>query len=338
MIFRKILNTKIIIFIFRYKFRQLAFNNFSKNKRLGQYYFVNLSGNYLSWIGLILYKLNFSKNFKFISCDGWPLLSNQKNSINIWFGGTELKISMRFNHLKNNYVTASTIFTPTNKLIQLYPCNIVNVEKFKDPKIIIAMSIKSVDDKISINVWKQNKSIILKNLSILEDKKFWEIKEIEDLNIYEKHKIYMKIKSLLRLELLRQIKENFKNKCILIGDDIKKIYPDSINSNFKKNFLKKFYKGNICVDFLAKDGDQALYPRSIEILENGGILTQIKTISSSQLFGVYKNDLVFNSDKEMLEILSKLLKNRNLIEINKFFQSKFNNNKYNENTLKKVFK
>ena len=89
---------------------------------------------------------------------------------------------------------------------------------------------------------------------------------------------------------------------------------------------------------MAKDGDQALYPRSIEILENGGILTQIKTISSSQLFGVYKNDLVFNSDKEMLEILSKLLKNRNLIEINKFFQSKFNNNKYNENTLKKVFK
>ena len=338
MIFKKILNTKIIFFIFRYRFRQLALNNLCKNKRLGKYYIVNLSGIYLSWIGFLLYKLNFSNNFKFISCDGWPFLSNQKNSINIWLGGTKLKISNKFENLNNNYVTASTIFTPTDKLIQFYPCNVINVEKFDNQKIVIAMNTRSVDDEISMNIWNQNKNNILKNFSILENNKFWEINEIKDLDIYKKHKIYMNIKSLLRLELLKLIKKNFKEKCILIGDDIKNIYPEALNSNYKKGFLKDFYKGNICVDFLAKDGEQALYPSSIEILENGGILAQVRTIHSPQLFEMHEKDLIFNDTKKMLEILSKLLKNKNLDKINKFFQLKFNNDKYNENTLNKVFK
>ncbi len=337
MIFKKLLNKKIIFFIFRYKFRQLALNNLCKNKKLDEYYIINLSGPYLSWFGFLLYKLNFFKNFRFISCDGWPFLLNQKNSINIWFGGTKLKISREFNDLKNNYVTASTVFTPTNKLIQFYPCDLVNIEKFNNPKIVIAMTIRPVDDVISMNIWNSKKSIIFKNISILEDKNFWEMGEIYNLNVNEKHKIYMNIKSLLRLEFLKIIKENFKDECILIGDDIKKIYPDAIRSNFKKGFLGNFYKGNICVDFLAKDGEQALYPRSIEILENGGILSQVRSIYSKQLFEIYEKDLIFNSDKEMLEILSKLLKNEKLNEINKFFQSKFKFNKYNKDTFNKVF-
>ena len=46
--------------------------------------------------------------------------------------------------------------------------------------------------------------------------------------------------------------------------------------------MKSFYDGNICLDFLAKDGDQLLYPRSIEILESGGVLFQIETENSKE--------------------------------------------------------
>ncbi len=338
MIFKKLLNKKIIFFIFRYKFRQLALNNLCKNKKIGDYYTINLSGPLLSWFGFLLYKLNLFKNFKFVSCDGWPFLFNQKNSINIWFGGTELKISNEFKDFKNNYVTASTIFTPTDRLIQFYPSYLIKVKKFDDPKIVIAMSIRSDGDKISMNLWKKNKDTIIKNISILENKNFWEMGEINNLSVNEKHKIYMNIKSLVRLELLKVIRENFKEKCILIGDDIKKIYPEAIKSNFKKGFLQSFYKGNICIDFLAKDGEQALYPRSIEIIENGGILTQVKSNYSKQLFEIYEKDLIFNEYNEMLEVLSKLLNNNNLEQISNFFQSKFRINKYNENTFNKVFK
>ena len=71
---------KIIFIINRFKYRELAFNNFLKIKKLNDYRIINLCGPYLFWIGYILYKLNFSKNFKFISCDGWPFLANEKSS------------------------------------------------------------------------------------------------------------------------------------------------------------------------------------------------------------------------------------------------------------------
>ena len=79
------LKKKIIFFIFRYKFRRQALNNLLTLSTVGNYRIVNLSGPFISIIGLLIYKLNLSKNFKFISCDGWPHLSNINNSINVWF-------------------------------------------------------------------------------------------------------------------------------------------------------------------------------------------------------------------------------------------------------------
>ena len=77
---------------------------------MNDHIFVNLSGPYLCWFGIIIYNLNLFKNFKFISCDGWPFLANESNSINIWFGGTFLKIQKDSKKYNNNYVTAKTLF------------------------------------------------------------------------------------------------------------------------------------------------------------------------------------------------------------------------------------
>ena len=125
---------KAIFIINRYKYRKLAFNNFLKNKILNSYRLINLNGPFFSWLGYLIYKLNLSDKYKFISCDGWPFLSNEKNSINIWFGGTILKILENYKNYKNNYVTASTLFTRTDKIIQFFPFNIKKETIFKIQK------------------------------------------------------------------------------------------------------------------------------------------------------------------------------------------------------------
>ena len=90
--------------------------------------------------------------------------------------------------------------------------------------------------------------------------------------------------------------------------------------------------------FLAKDGDQLLYPRSIEILESGGVLFQIETENSKELFGKYKDNLSFNSISEMTTKLENLLKNNKELEIfNDFFIKKFNSTNYNEKSFNKIF-
>lgn len=333
----KFFKKDIVFFIFRYNFRKLAFNNFLQRKQFKDYILINLSGPYLSWLGLILYKLNISNKFKFISCDGWPYLKKEENSKNIWFGGTILKIPIDYVKDNNNFVTASNIFTKTDKLIKLYPTKIKDVEYISDPKIVIAMKILNVDDDLSLKIWSENKKRILNELSILDNSSFWIFKELEELDNFKKHKIYMDLKSLVRVELLKGVLQNFQDKCILIGNDLKKFYPKALDSNFDKNFLKKFYEGNICLDFLAKDGEQSLYPRSIEIIESGGILAQINTRESSEIFEEYKNQITFNSFHEMIEIINKLIKNSNLIDINKFFLKKYNDDKFVKTTLSKLF-
>ena len=52
----------------------------------------------------------------------------------------------------------------------------------------------------------------------------------------------MNLKSLLRLELIKILKENFKERCVLIGSELKELYPDAVDSKFEKNFLKNIIK------------------------------------------------------------------------------------------------
>jgi len=328
----------VIFIINRYKFRKLAFNNFLKIKNLNNYQLIDLSGFFFSWIGYLIYKLDLSNKFKFISCDGWPFLTNEKNSINIWFGGTILKIPKEFQKYKNNYVTARTLFTNTNNIVQFYPYKIKKMSIKKNIKIIIALSSKTIEDSFTLKIWNENKNKIFKNFSLLEKEKFWANIGINDLDNKRKQKIYIDIKSLLRIELLKIINHTFKDKCVFIGNDLKKYFPDALSSKFTHSYLKNFYEGNICIDFLAKDGNQLLYPRSIEILESGGVLFQIETENSEELFEKYKNKLTFNSILEMTTKLENLIKNNNELKIfNEFFIRKFNSTNYNETSFKNIF-
>jgi hypothetical protein len=328
---------KFIFIINRYKYRKLAFNNFLKIKTLNNYRIIDLSGPFFSWLGYLIYKLNLSDKFKFISCDGWPFLSNEKNSINIWFGGTYLKIPETLQKYKNNYVTARTVFTNYSNVIQFYPCKIKKMINKKNTKIIIALSCKDVEDPFVLKIWNENKNKILNNFLLLETEKFWSNIGLNDLDNKKRHAIYIDIKSLVRIELLRIIKNAFNDLCIFIGNDLKKHFPDALSTKFEESYLKNLYDGNICIDFLAKDGDQLLYPRSIEIIESGGVLFQIETENSDKLFEKFKNKLTFNTSSEMTTKLENLIKNdKQLKTFNEFFINKFNFENYNEKSFKNI--
>ena len=96
--------------------------------------------------------------------------------------------------------------------------------------------------------------------------------------------------------------------------------------------------GNICVDFLAKDGDEALYPRSIEVIESGGVLIQAKNIHSEFFFFDLCNDIIFNSEDELIELLRNSLNSQKLKQLYKKFYEKFGNDNLNKKTLDIIFK
>ena len=96
------------------------------------------------------------------------------------------------------------------------------------------------------------------------------------------------------------------------------------------------YNGNLCLDFGSKWGSEALYPRSIEIIENGGTLLQAEQKNSKEIFGKNSKELIFSS---IIDLKEKILK---IERGNKDYFIKFINlnkkkfKKINEKTLKKI--
>jgi len=309
-------------------------NNFLYSKKIGSFRIVNLSGPVLSYIGYLIYKLNLSKKFKFISCDATPFLENEQNSLNIWFGGTNFKIQDKYKTYKNNYLVTASIFTERKNFIQFYPCNLIKKVSFNNPKIAIAMKVTFKSSHEVKSIWEMKKTQLLENLSLIDNEKFWNFLNYDNK---KKQQIYIGIKNLIRIHLIKKVKEKFKNKCIIVGSEWKDIFEDSLESNFDINFMKKIYRGNLCLDLMPKDGDEVLNTRSIGIIENGGILIQAKNFNTNIFFPELSNFITFNSENELLYLLEKQLYSDNLDNIYQMFLNKFQERNLNEKTCKRIF-
>ena len=85
---------------------------------------------------------------------------------------------------------------------------------------------------------------------------------------------------------------------------------------FLKKTVSEIYKGNICVDLGSIAGSLSLYPRSIDIIESGGILLQSRQSDFQNIWSNTKNhnNFLFTNFNELFFILNKIFRNKNLIK------------------------
>ena len=119
------------------------------------------------------------------------------------------------------------------------------------------------------------KQKINENLTLIDNKNFWLNEFDSKYNEQEKFIIYRDLKINLRMLIVKNISSNFNNNFQLYGTDWKNYFIEAGNSIEKKEQFKT-YSGNICLDFGSISGFLTLYPRSIEIIESGGYLLQLK--------------------------------------------------------------
>jgi hypothetical protein len=328
---------KFILFIFKNRFRRSALNNLLKKKKIKNFLIINLTGPIryylIGSIILFLNKLNFfSKNFCFISCDGRPII--KKNGINLWFGGTSLKIQSKYKHLKNNCTVLENFYKKEKNLIKFAP--IITKKNFlkKNYKFLYLSEITVTQDKKIIEIWKKNKKIILNDLTIIEKKNFW---KRNNFKTFEKiQRGYIDIKNLIRLELVLYLKKVLKKQLIIYGSTWKKYIVDAKNSNYDQKFTNQIYKGNICIDFGSKWCSTTFYPRSIEIIENGGHLLQAKQVDSKKIFSMDYKKITFNSLNDLKKTINNFISDEKLfLNILKKNENKFIN--INNIALKKIF-
>ena len=334
------MKSKFFIFIFKHKLRRRTLNNLLKIKKIKNFYIINLSGylNYLL-LGLpLIFLINIFKekfkNFTLISCDGLPQI--KYNGINLWFGGTSYKVPKEFKNFKNNCHFFENFSKKEENLLNLYPYKPQNLKSSDDQKIIFIGGFYILKDEIVEKIWKNEKEKLLEKLTLIDEVSFWKKYELDNnerLQFY-----YLQLKERLRFEMITQLKKIFLEKFILVGSKWKKYISDAKEDEFDLFKIRNFYNGNICIDFGSKWGSNILYPRSIEIIEHGGLLIQSQQQDSSKEF--YDLNIInkFNSLDELTTKLQNLLVNKELFkkQFKKQFEF-FNNPELNYATFEKMY-
>tara|TARA_B100000989_G_scaffold149757_1_gene111664 strand:- start:89 stop:1093 length:1005 start_codon:yes stop_codon:yes gene_type:complete len=326
---------KYLIFIFKRRFRQKTLNNFLSIKKIKNVRVLDFSGPILYLLGKFLYFFFKSKKIIFISCDGLDYLYRESNSINLWMGGTTNKIPSKYKIYKNNFVSASSLFTDESKLLTFFPTNIYSNKMNHDYKFVYISENKKVEDENSLKIWKENKEMILNDLSLVDNIKFW--KKIIDINNENGHRFYVDIKSLIRSELVQVLINTLKDKFVLVGSNWKKIYSNALESNYYDKYSENLYRGNICIDFGSKNSEKCIYPRSCKIIESGGLLFQSINKDSKEIFKDLLDKTCFVSLNDMEDKISFFLKYSNQINDLLITQQKnFEKNDFNYKTIEKI--
>ena len=326
---------KYLIFIFKHRFRRNSLNNILKCKKINQTYIIDLSGPLLYFFGKILYFFIRSKKVVFISCDGLDFLKRETNSINLWLGGTSEKVQEKYRKFKNNFVMGSTVFTDNTKILTFYPTLIKKNKLNLDFKFVYISENKEITNSKSIKIWKENKNKILNNLELIDKKNFWNDIVNEKKELVQK--IYIDIKSLIRVELVNELIKILDNRFILIGSNWKSIYSKALPSNYSNEYVESIYKGNICVDFGSKNSDRCIYPRTSKIIESGGLLFQSIHSDSKDIFKGLFEKTCFTSLDDMKEKIFSFLKNSDQMgDLLITQQNNFESDEFNYKTIKKI--
>lgn len=327
---------KLIFFSFKHRYRRKELNNLLKKKIYGKYILLNLSGpiKYILARLLILFKIG-----KTISCDGRPIIKNKSIGINLWMRGTNLDIPENLKKLDNNYETIYNPFIKDQKFFNLYPVNI-DKKKINNNFNIVHMSridIQTNDQEREI--WDKNKEKLLTDLSLIDNKNF--LNEILKKYGEDKKKfdLYKKIKLLIRFEIIKDLKNSFGEKLNLFGDDWSKFYNDSKPSEYDTSMISKIYSGNVGLDLGSLAGTTSLYPRSIQIIESGGLILQNTQHDTKKIWGDLTNKISFNNCSDLKKIIYKLINDK--FYCNELLKEIYNNfsrsNKLIENNLENIF-
>tara|TARA_Y100000591_G_C21834677_1_gene701725 strand:+ start:178 stop:1167 length:990 start_codon:yes stop_codon:yes gene_type:complete len=328
---------QLIFFSFKHRYRRKELNNLLRNSIYGKYILLNLSGPIKNIFAKLLILLRIGKT---ISCDGRPVINDKSRGINLWMRGTNLDIPKELKELNNNYETISNPFIKDQQIFNLFPTKIEKKEINNDFNIIHMSRVDIQTNNEENEIWTKYKKELLGNFSLIENKIF--LNEI--LNKYDEDKkkfeLYKKIKLLIRFEIIKNLKNSFGDKINLFGDDWSQFYANSKPSEFNTKKISSIYSGNIGLDLGSLAGTTSLYPRSIQIIESGGLILQSVQHDTKKIWGNLANKISFNNSADLNKIANKLLNskvycNELLKEIFEIFKY---SNKSIENNLESIFK
>ena len=298
---------KIIFFVYSNSYRDHGFNNFHATGFLGSFLILNLKRNSLAYRLILSLRRFFKKNIMLLSADADPIILDKSMGFNFWFNEpNEIeRISPANLALKNNLFFFEYPYEHiTVDKFTLYPCRLEkNDKKNSEVKIVYISEMNAKFSDEALKFWAENKVNLLKDISEIESKHannkyYYQI---------ESTKLYIEVKRLIRMEMVKLLKQDYGDKFLLVGRDWGELGLESVNINYDRSFRRDIYKNNICVDFGAQCGTSIFYQRSSEIIESGGLLVQAIQMDDPRNQNLISNANKFSSYIQLHSILDILL-------------------------------
>ena len=319
----------------------MLFNNFIQNNIYGKYIVINLGGPIKHYIAKFFLFLGIGKG---ISCDGNPLISNISKGINFW-SRNSLYLEENKKRFNNNFFSINNSHITKNNIFQIYPVKILKSKLKKNPKIIFISRMDTNVTPEEKNIWDINKNRLLENLHLIDDQDYWNKNILDTTNEKIKFSVYLKLKLLLRYEIIKSLKSKFEEQMVIIGNDwkdypIKSMTSPEIGSKeYNQKNISNIYKGNICLDLGSLVGSISLYHRSLQIIEAGGLIVQSTQYDSKEVWGSLSDKIIFNNIKEAILMIEKILYNEKYSsDLYNEIYYKFNKSeKLMEQSLDKIF-
>ena len=326
---------QLAFFSFKNRYRKKELNNFLATRIYGKYFILNLGGPFKHFVARILM---FLKIGKAISCDGRPLIPDKSKGINLWMRGTNLNIPNDLKNLNNNFETIDNPFIQNQKIFHLYPINIKKTHIQDNLKIIFMSRIDINTNTEEKNIWDKYKDQLIKDFALVDNNDFLKKILLNHKDEVRMFNLYKKLKLLLRFEIIENLKKVFNNKIDLIGDGWGTFHSDSLPPIYNMKKITKMYKGNIGLDLGSLAGSISLYPRSIQIIESGGLIIQSRQNDSNKVWKNIHNKILFNNISDLISLVEKLLNDKQycftlLQEITENFR---HSNRSTENNLDKI--
>jgi len=332
---------KLIFFSFKARYRKMLFNNFLQNNIYGKYIVINLGGPFKHYIAKFFSLLGIGRS---ISCDGNPLISNISKGINFW-SRNYLHLENDKKKLNNNFFAINNNHIVKNNIFQIYPLKIFKSRLKKNPKIIFISRMNTNVTQEEKSIWDINKVMLLENFHLIDDVGYWKKNILDTNDENKKYNIYLKLKLLLRFEIVKSIKNKFGEQMLIIGNDWKdyefksQSSPDIGSKEFNLKDIYNIYKGNVCLDLGSLVGSISLYHRSMQIIEAGGMIVQSTQSDGKEMWNDLYNKLVFNNITDGILLIEKILydEKHSLTLYNEIYNKFSKSEKLMEQSLDKIF-
>lgn len=238
---------------------------------------------------------------------------------------------------------SNPIIGKEKKIFQIYPVIKKNYKINSLAKIIFMGKFHFYPREknfVNVKFLKENKNRLIQDFSLVDKSKFWS-KIYSNKNSLINFENYKIIKTYQRELIISKIHKNFKNFLYIFGENSKKSKFHFHKPIYDNSKVQSIYNGNICIDTGSILGSMSLHPRSIQIIENGGLIIQTKQQDADIVWGEMNNKIIFNNIDKLIESLDLYLSNPSKCnEILEMTLLHFKNSKkrINKNLNKLLFK